>query len=415
MKNRSYEHWVIVIFMCCLSASSIGLCINSVGVFYTPVSDSLNVLRGTFAMHATLSSLATAGISLFMPKIIKRYHYKNILVIGVVLATMSTACMSCARSILAFYLLGIVRGVGVGLYGMVPMTLIITNWFYKKHGVATSIALSFSGLAGAVFSPLLSAWITNFGWQKTYLLMAVCIFSLTLPTLIWPWTIKPADANMLPYGYVKENVKSSVKRKINPFSLGMVSFAVLSIFTLLHTSITGITQHLSGITSSIGMSANTGATMMSLVMLGNIITKLLIGFISDRLTPVIACATMISVNIFSLCMLLLGIRDMNLLILIMGSFIFGSVYSVGAVGIPLLTKYFFGADNYISVYPTIGFLTNVGSSVSLTIIGYIYDFTGTYINVIIIGLVLNTINIGLLYLMFSRHHSNLNRSSQEKL
>ena len=44
--------------MCCLAASSIGLCTKAIGVFYTPVAKSLKVLKGTFAMHATLSTLS---------------------------------------------------------------------------------------------------------------------------------------------------------------------------------------------------------------------------------------------------------------------------------------------------------------------------------------------------------------------
>lgn len=48
MINKSYKHWMIVFFMCCLAASSIGLWTNAIGVFYTPVAKSLKVLKGTF-------------------------------------------------------------------------------------------------------------------------------------------------------------------------------------------------------------------------------------------------------------------------------------------------------------------------------------------------------------------------------
>ena len=85
MINKSYKHWMIVFFMCCLAASSIGLCTNAIGVFYTPVAKSLKVLKGTFAMHATLSTLATALTSLKMSKVIKKYFYKKVLLIGVIL------------------------------------------------------------------------------------------------------------------------------------------------------------------------------------------------------------------------------------------------------------------------------------------------------------------------------------------
>ena len=45
MINKSYKHWMIVLLMCCLAASSIGLCTNAIGVFYTPVAKSLKVLK----------------------------------------------------------------------------------------------------------------------------------------------------------------------------------------------------------------------------------------------------------------------------------------------------------------------------------------------------------------------------------
>ena len=60
MVNKSYKHWLIVLLMCCLAASSIGLCTNAIGVFYVPVSKSLHVLKGTFALHATLISTVSS-------------------------------------------------------------------------------------------------------------------------------------------------------------------------------------------------------------------------------------------------------------------------------------------------------------------------------------------------------------------
>ena len=50
------KHWSVLIYCCGLAAASIGISINSSGVFYTPVSKSLHILRGTFSMHMTLFS-----------------------------------------------------------------------------------------------------------------------------------------------------------------------------------------------------------------------------------------------------------------------------------------------------------------------------------------------------------------------
>ena len=407
MVNKSYKFWLIVLLMCCLAASSIGLCTNAIGVFYVPVSNSLHVLKGTFALHATLSTLTTALTSLKMSKIIKKYNYKSVLLIGVLMTSISTWLMSYSSSIYLFYILGIVRGIGVGIYGMVPLTIVITNWFDEKHGLATSLALSFSGLAGAIFSPLLSFWIDSYGWQTTYRFMAIIIFVLVLPALSVSWKIMPQDEGMLPYGYQKKETVTVSKNKINLLTL---SFVYMCLFTILHTSITGISQHLSGIALSIQLSTNIGATFMSLTMIGNICTKLLIGLLSDLFTPVKAVVIMILTNCFSLILLFVGVLQQQVLLLTIGSFIFGSIYSVGAVGIPMLTRYFFGSENYGQTYAVIGFLTNVGSASSLTLIGYLYDFTKSYQIVFIIALLFHLINLILLLVICSRHNNKDDRN-----
>ena len=402
MINKSYKHWMIVFLMCCLAASSIGLCTNAIGVFYTPVSKSLHVLKGTFAMHATLSTLITALTSLKMSKLIRKYNYKKILLIGVLLSSVSTWMMSYSRSVYLFYILGILRGIGVGIGGMVPITVIITNWFDEKHGLATGLALSFSGLAGAIFSPLLSSWIISYGWQMTYRLMASCILILVFPVLIVPWKINPQEENLLPYGYQER--KDTIKIQDKKISLITISFLCMCLFTLLHTSITGISQYLSGIALSIHLSATSGAILMSLTMIGNISTKLLIGFLSDLLNPIKAVIIMILTNCLSLLLLFLGVIHQEIMLLYIGSFMFGSIYSVGAVGIPMLTRYFFGNENYARTYSFIGFLTNVGSASSLTLIGYLYDFTQSYQMVFIIALCFHLINLILLVVICLRYN-----------
>ncbi len=167
-------------------------------------------------MHATLSTLITALTSLKMSKLIRKYNYKKILLIGVLLSSVSTWMMSYSRSVYLFYILGILRGIGVGIGGMVPITVIITNWFDEKHGLATSLALSFSGLAGAIFSPLLSSWIISYGWQMTYRLMASCILILVLPVLIVPWKINPKkkECYLMDINKKKILLKYKIKKSI---------------------------------------------------------------------------------------------------------------------------------------------------------------------------------------------------------
>lgn len=408
MENRSYKHWVVVAMMCCLAAGSIGICTNATGVFYTPVSESLGVLRGSFAMHATLQSLAMAVVTLYIPKIMDHMNYRKVLLAGVILSVVTTALMGISSCLWMFYVLGIVRGIGTGVFAIVPLTMIISNWFDQKHGLATSIALSFSGLAGAVFSPLFSSLITSFGWQNAYFIQAVALFAVTFPALVVKWTVQPEESNLLPYGY-EESSHQQIRINRSGFNFITVSFVCMCIFCILHTSITGISQHLSGFATSIGLTAGFGATLMSLTMIGNISTKLLIGIISDRFGPIRASVIMIVTNMISLVLMMAGMPGANTWILMTGSFVFGSIYAVGAVGLPLLTRYFFGQENYSIAYAKIGFLTSVGSSSSLTLIGYLYDFTGTYLYMLVIAMAFHVIDLCLLVIIRKKAGKEYNR------
>ena len=95
-------------------------------------------------------------------------------------------------------------------------------------------------------------------------------------------------------------------------------------------------------------------------------------------------------------------------LLIVGAFLFGSCYSLGAVAVPLLTKYFFKTENYAKAFPTISFASNVGAAISLSMVGYIYDFFGSYIYAFIIALAMIFVSILLLMITTKTKENEVN-------
>ncbi len=384
--------WSVLICCCGLAAASIGISINSSGVFYTPVSKSLHMLRGTFSMHMTLFSLATAIMSLFVPKLYQKFSFKKILTISVIVAVVSTAAMALGKNAITFYILGVIRGMSTSLFSIVPITMIINGWFEKKHGLATSIAFGFSGLGGTLCSPVLSSIISSFNWQMGYLLKAVILLLLCLPAVLYPFSMNAKDEGLLPYGY-QEKQETAQNQTTSSFHFMSVSFISFFIFGMLISCITSVTQHLPGYGESLGFPLTSCAILLSSGMMGNIVSKLVIGSLSDHFGEMKATLMMITVNILGIVLLIIG-RSMTLLII--GAFLFGSCYSLGAVAGPLLTKYFFKTKNYARAFPTISFASNVGAAISLSMVGYIYDFFGSYIYAFIIALVMIFVSILLL-------------------
>ena len=312
------KHWSVLICCCGLAAASIGISINSSGVFYTPVSKSLHMLRGTFSMHMTLFSLATAIISLFVPKIYQKFSFKKILTFSVIIAVVSTAAMALGKNAITFYILGAIRGMSTSLFSIVPITMIINGWFEKKHGLATSIAFGFSGLGGTLCSPVLSSVISSFNWQMGYLLKAVILLLLCLPAVLYPFSMNAKDEGLLPYGY-QEKHETTQNQATSSFHFMSISFIAFFIFGMLISCITSVTQHLPGYGESLGFPLTSCAILLSAGMMGNIVSKLIIGSLSDHFGEMKATLMMISVNILGIDLLIIG-RSMTLLIV--GAFLF---------------------------------------------------------------------------------------------
>lgn len=404
MKNRL--HWLVLIAMCGLSASSVGLLINSVGVFYSPVSDNLEILRGTFALHVTLSTFVCAITSLFVSRILSERNFKLLVTIGIISASGSTMLMSCSTEMWHFLILGVIRGIGNAFFGMVIITVLVNNWFIKLHGLATSIALSFGGISGAICSPFLSRTIEIYGWNFSFIIMGIMIFVFCVPFLVLPITIKPEHQGMQPYGFI---VEQEYNRKIQnhdskAFRYISKPFIVLFLFCLLLTSITSFTQHFPGFAQSIKVSVQVGSFMISACMFGNIISKLLIGILSDIIGPIKSIVLMMCINVFA-CILLMNTTSVSLLLI--AAFMFGFIYSISAVGIVLLTKLVFGIEYYDKIYPVISFAGNVGSALTISLIGYLYDFTGTYKIAFLFVLLFEIFNLYLLYIINKKANNKI--------
>ncbi|MDO4467367.1 MAG: MFS transporter [Bacillota bacterium] len=394
MKNKSLKHWLIVLCCCGISASSIGTVVNTAGVFYEPICQDLGVLRGSVAMHTTLACLATAIVCLFAPSLLKRYNFKMLIFVGALLTAGSTILMAFSRSILVFNILGTIKGIGAGMYHMLLMSKILNNWFSKSRGLATSIAFSFSGVAGAILSPILNTIIQHAGWEQAYIVLGILSFLFVLPALLIPFSLDPRKDGYLPYGYEQEE-QNMTKEEVsfNPWSKAFILFILIGTLT---TFVSGFTSHLPGYASSLGISATIGALLISGGMIGNIGSKILLGILSDLFGVFKSIYLMIGINILSLVLLLFIPVDF---VMICTSVLFGSIYGISAVGLPLLTKEFFGEQAYVKAFSYVSFAMNVGGAVALSIIGYVFDWLQSYPIIIVLLIVVQIFNSIGIYLL----------------
>jgi len=401
LENKSKYHWVTIVICCGLAASAVGICNNSVGVFFVPVSVDLGVGRGAFALHATISNILAGLFCPISIKLIRKYNYKLMICIGILMAGGANMLMAFGNNVFMYYALGAMRGIGCSLFALPTITSIIGNWFEEKHGFAMGFTLSFSGLSGAIFAPLFSSLIVSIGWRQTFFIMGIMTIVLALPGTLFLLKLNPSEKNLLPYGAKEPKKIAAVQEdnKVKKAKLNMAPLFIMIFFSFMTSSICGIAQNFPGYAQSIGSTATIGATMVSASMIGNIVFKLLMGIMSDKFGPLNSSKILGATNILSLILLLILNPTQSYIATLFTAFIYGAIYANGAVGIPLITRYIFGNENYASAYSVLFMFTSIGSATALTIIGVIYDIFKTYSIAIYGGIAFGIINILLLFIM----------------
>ncbi len=368
------KYIVIIAALCGLIASGVGLITNIAGLFFTPIAEELGLLRGAVSMNVTIGNLCFAAGGMMSPRVMKEKNMKTMLMVMTAVIAGSTALLAACGSVFMMYILNGLRGFASGIIGFVFVTIVINHWFFKSNALVTSIAMGFSGLAGAVFSPVMSSVISSAGWRTAYIVSAVLMVVLNLPAIFFLPSIDPYVKGQKPYGEKSDSGRTVKKTgKAAPINKPLV--AMLCVYAVCGAASTSITQHFPGVAANAGLDAAVGAAMLSVCMLVNTGGKIVLGALVDKI------GARLSMSIYTV-LVFIGVLMMLIVpsgtVMLVSAACIGLTYALATVGSVTLTKEVFGMDNYGRTYPTINMCGTMCSAAFSSIIGFIYDATGGY-------------------------------------
>ena len=362
-------------------ASSMGLVSNVAGLFFDPMAEDLGILQGQASLSLTITNLMLAFTGPFLPRLLERGLIRPVLVVSTILLAGGTAALALCHSLVPLYLFCVIRGIGAGCCAYVMATMVLNNWFVANVGLVSSICMGFTGIAGAIFSPIVSAVIQTSGWRVAYVMLGVFIVVLNLPAMLFVPSLDPADsgyeafgASELPDSPAGEEDASDASAVTARPIVPVVFVAVLA-FALLVNAGTAFPPFLPSLAAGYGLAPATGAAMLSLSMLANTAGKIGLGALIDRFGtrgPVVLYLGLIAA---SLGMLMVARAEWVLLV---GSFLLGLVYALGSLGQSMLTRDAFGLANYGRTYPATNLMGSMSNAVFSSVVGFMYDFTGGY-------------------------------------
>ncbi len=378
-QKKTFRPYILTVACCaCMVVATVGLT-NAYGVFLTPVAEALGTGRGAISVHSTLCNLFTGLMAPLSIRLMKKFGLRPMVFAGMVLYSASSFLMAFASSVWQLNLLGALKGAGCSMYYFTIVTIIIGNWFEASRGAITGIISSFSGVGGAVFSPVLAACISRFGYRTSYVILAVLTVLFTLPALFCV-KLDPREVGLLPYGHAP-NLSDKWEEqddaaRFPAFRLASLLFALCAVATFLPNMVTGMSNHIVGYAESIGMSSAFGATLLSVSMVANILFKFLIGFLTDRVGSIKASQIMIGVSVAA-CLVLSTLPTSHA-VLVAAVFLFGALYSFCAVGLSVVTRSVYGNSQYSSAFAIVSLLSTAGSGIGIFAIGAGFDLFGSY-------------------------------------
>lgn len=378
MKEKAI-HWQYgaIVFACLLlSAASIGMLSYFSALFLTPVTQALGISRSSLALHGTFSTVTTMLALPFTGRLYKRFAMRPLILLGAVLGAGAHLCYSTAVSVYGFYAGGILAGLAACLFGSVPITMLLSNWFVKKRGLVTGLAFTGSGLASSLLSPIVSELIGAAGWRDAYRFIAVMIFAAALLAV---FLIRPApqSVGLPPYG-------GETDREASPAGTGLTqretlrhpAYWLLALAIFLVGALTmGTQQQLVAYWQAAGMNQTAAVQMYSVVLLAGVCGKVLVGHLFDSHSTAAAAALSCSIAAASFLSLMVCTQGYTALI---PAVLFGLTTALQVIFPAYLTLKFFGARDSVS---NVGLMTTIlymGVSAGTPASAFIYDLTGSY-------------------------------------
>ena len=368
------KYLMVLIAMCGLIASSLGILTNCAGIFFTPIAAEMHQETAAVNLTLTISNLVFAAAGMAAARLLNAKNFRITIIASSVVFVGGTAALSLCRSMAPLYALNALRGFAAGVIGNVLGTMTIGYWFRTDTGFISSLAFGCSGIVGALFNPILEGIINSAGWRTAYLAAAGIILVLNLPAMVLPIRLRPEDAGLAPLaaesaGKEKEARPARTGNSRSPLVL-LLAVAAVSMASL----IPAVPQLVKSFAATYGM-AETGVIMMTVCLIANTGGKFLCGVLTDRLGVRRTVTIYISVIAAGVCLLLLVHEPAAMLA---GAACIGLSYSIPTVCAVMICRELFSPERYKQVFPVINLGGTVANAAGYPLLGAIYDASGSY-------------------------------------
>lgn len=364
----------------CLVMSAMIAGTVSFGFFMDPVTSDLGFDRSTFSLYFSLITIVGTITLPIYGKLIMKYGTRRFVILGGIWTGLTMAAFSLCDSLVTFYIVGCLVGLGFFgcSYAVVPV--IVNSWFVEKNGSVMGATAACGGIVAMVLSMVFPTLIESMGWQMGYVFLGVIVFLLTVPAGAFLLHSAPEDVGLSPYGAdANGSAQAAEAYEEGGMSFGQALkspklWATIASFLLLAVTVT-VTQHLAAHFVSVGFSAVIAGVFMSVISAGIIVTNPLAGVLSDKMGLMKA---FLLCSVLYLVSFILLPSTGSIAIICVGLLLMSIGNANTSVFAPMMTGSIFGQRDYAAIWGLVSMACVLGQAIGAPLWGLAYDLTGGY-------------------------------------
>ena len=394
-EHDSLYSWTrLLIALLLATVGNIGMWV--VVIVLPDIQQEFKIDRGTASIPFALTMVGFAIGNWVMGHVVDRYGITKTIILA---ATVNTAGYVAAMHVNNVYLLSILQFfIGLGTAAAFgPLIADTSHWFLKRRGIAVALIASGNYFSGAIWPPLFNSTLQSDGWRDVYWILALSTVFIMIPlSFLLTKKISEETARI-------SDAASSDKRQnvsISPKALTIL-LSIAGIGCCVAMSMPQV--HIVAFCIDLGFGPAVGAEMLSLMLIGGIISRLINGILADKLGGVY---TLLIGSTLQCIALFLYLPFDGLVSLYIVSLVFG--LSQGGI-VPsyaiIIREYLPGVDAGTRV----GFVmmcTIMGMAIGGWMSGWIYDLTGSYAAAFWNGIVWNFLNIAIVLFLITRNRKS---------
>lgn len=364
----------------------------SIIVVMPSMQSEFAVARADASIPYVLTMVGFALGNMITGRIVDRFGITLALIGSALMIALSSALAAISPSIWVVAALQFIVGLGTAAsFG--PLIADISLWFLRRRGIAVAIAASGNYLSGAIWPIVLSGVLATGGWRAVYLSLAVIVPVLVIPLSLFLRRRVPFAAS------AHSDAISASRARASGFSpralmwvLGLAGIGCCVAMSMPQV-------HIVSYCVDLGYGPAVGAEMLSLMLLGGVVSRLLSGLLADYLGGVLT--VLIGSALQGLALVLYLPFD-GLVPLYIVSAVFGLAQGGIVPGYAVIVREYMPSAEAGARVGFVMMATIMGMALGGWMSGWIYDVTGSYFAAFVNGIGWNVLNAAILIMILMR-------------